>query len=307
VKTEVLILIVTYEGEQTIRQLLDSCKDDLARPGRRVLIIDNDSKDQTLHEVQSYGLPFAETERMARNVGVATAFNRGMSRARALGVEWLFILDQDSVCGERCLSRLLETARRLASSEKVGAICATPRSLLFRDVVHFPYRWDGRTFKPVFDDAAGDSQPVVSIDSSISSGTLYRLEALWSVGGFREDYFIDFVDHECHLRLRRKGWTLWWDKRASLYHQLGSIQKLTEDGLWIEHAPFRYYYMARNMLEGYWRLGGIRALFPFARMMNHHVRLLRRYGERPRECIRFMIRGVGDALLDRFGPLRADR
>jgi rhamnosyltransferase len=306
VKTEVLILIVTYEGEQTIRQLLDSCKDDLARPGRRVLIIDNDSKDQTLHEVQSYGLPFAETERMARNVGVATAFNRGMSRARALGVEWLFILDQDSVCGERCLSRLLETGRRLASFEKVGAICATPRSLLFQDVVHFPYRWDGRNFKPVYDDAAGDSESVVSIDSSISSGTLYRLEALWSVGGFKEDYFIDFVDHECHLRLRRKGWTLWWDKRVSLYHQLGRMQKVTKDGLWIEHAPFRYYYMARNMLEGYWRLGGIKALFPFLCMMNHHVRLLQRYGERPRESIRFIIRGVGDALLGRFGPLRSD-
>ncbi len=303
---EVVILVVTYEGEQTIGQLLDSCMDDLALPGRRLLIVDNDSKDQTLHVVQSYGLADAETERMARNVGVAAAFNRGMSRARALGAEWLFILDQDSVCGERCLSRLLETGRRLASSEKVGAICATPRSLLFQDVIHFPYRWDGRTFKPVCDDATGDSTPVVSVDSSISSGTLYRLEALWSVGGFREDYFIDFVDHECHLRLRRKGWTLWWDKRVSLYHRLGGIQKVTRDGLWIEHAPFRYYYMARNMLEGYWRLGGIKALFPFARMMKYHVRLLRRYGERPRESIRFIIRGVGDALLGRFGPLRSD-
>jgi rhamnosyltransferase len=305
--TEVLILIVTYEGEGTIGRLLDSCTDDLALPGRRVLVVDNDSKDRTLDIVQSHDLVGVETERMARNIGVAAAFNKGMSRARTLGAEWLFILDQDSVCGEGCLSHLLETGRNLALTEKVGAVCATPRSLLFQHVVHFPYRWDGRTFKLVCDDERGHLEPVVTIDSSISSGTLYRLEALCSVGGFKEDYFIDFVDHECHLRLRRKGWTLWWDKRVSFYHQLGRRQKVTKDGLWIEHAPFRYYYMARNMLEGYWRLGGIGALFPFACMMKRHIGLLRRYGERPQESIRFIIRGVGDALLGRFGPLGPGR
>jgi rhamnosyltransferase len=303
--TEVLILIVTYEGEGTIGRLLDSCMDDLALPGRRVLVVDNASKDRTRHIVQSHDRVNAETERMARNIGVAAAFNIGMSRARDLGAEWFFILDQDSVCGEGCLSRLLETGRRLVSTGKVGAVCATPRSLLFQDVVHFPYRWNGRTFRPVCDDARGDSEAVVAIDSSISSGTLYLLEALWSVGGFRENYFIDFVDHECHLRLRRKGWTLWWDRRVSLYHQLGRIQKMTKDGLWIEHDPSRYYYMARNMLEGYLRLGGVKALFPFACMMKRHIGLLRRYGERPQESIRFIFRGVGDALLGRFGPLRS--
>jgi rhamnosyltransferase len=305
VTPEVVILVVTYEGEQTIGQLLDSCMADLDRTDRRLLILDNGSKDQTIDVVRSYGLPVAQIEPIGRNVGVAKAFNLGVSKACELGAEWLFILDQDSICGKNCLGRLLQTARRLASSGKVGAVCATPRSLLFQDVVHFPYRWDGRTFKPVCDDLTGDSEPVVSIDSSISSGTLYRLEALSSVGGFREDYFIDFVDHECHMRLRRKGWTLWWEKRAWIYHRLGSIQKATPDGLWIEHAPFRYYYMARNMLEGYWRLGGIKALFPFACMMKRHVRLIRRYGERPRESILFIIKGLGDAILGRFGPLRS--
>jgi rhamnosyltransferase len=152
-----------------------------------------------------------------------------------------------------------------------------------------------------------ESENPLPIDSSISSGSLYRVAALQEIGGFREEYFIDFVDHECHLRLRRAGWSIWWDRESTLYHKLGKLQKMTKEGLWIEHAPFRYYYMARNMTEGYWRLGGLRALVNIEIEIFRHIGRLRRFGQDPNRCTYYIFRGLKDAFLGKSGPLNAGR
>ncbi len=143
----------------------------------------------------------------------------------------------------------------------------------------------------------------MEIDSTLTSGTLYSTAALLSVGGFRESYFIDFVDHECHLRLRRAGWKLWWVPGAVLYHDLGKTQRLTAQGLWIEHEPYRYYYMARNMLEGHRRLGGMGAALLLGAEIARHAWRLQRYGRRPALCAAYIGKGILHAMLGKSGRL----
>jgi rhamnosyltransferase len=66
----------------------------------------------------------------------------------------------------------------------------------------------------------------------------------------RSDFFIDFVDHEYNLRLRRLGYQVAVVRKSLLYHRLGR-PALVKRGL----APprlrnyqpdWRYYYMSRN-------------------------------------------------------------
>jgi len=304
---KVLTLVVTYEGEETIRDLLQSflsCSEEKVCP---LLIVDNASKDRTLSLVESFSLHDLEILRLPKNLGVGAVYNIGVQKARQLGVEWLFVLDQDSICGPRCLDALLQTAIDLVKNgQMVGAVCPTVKSQVFSDIIHYPYSWNGYRLEsvPGTEGDLGDSP--IPIDSTISSGTLYRVDALHAIEGFREEYFLDFVDHECHIRLRLAGWSLWWEKQAELYHKLGKIQKMTDEGIWIEHEPFRYYYMARNMLEGHWRLGGLKALINFGCEIYKHSQRLRRYGNAPGESIRYIFKGIKDAFLGKFGPLNTD-
>ncbi|MCP4680747.1 MAG: glycosyltransferase [Desulfobacterales bacterium] len=293
---------MTYNGAETIRGTLQSCRSGLQQGKSPILVIDNASRDDTVSIIESLCPEQTKIVKMAENLGVACAFNVGVQRALRAGVRWLFILDQDSVCGPGCLDILLETAGDLVKKgEKVGAVCSMARSRTFPDVIFRPYYWTGRALVPVPD--APGSALLVPVDSTISSGTLYSVNALNAINGFRERYFIDFVDHECHIRLREAGWSLWWEKRAILHHRLGKIQRITGAGLWIEHEPFRYYYMTRNMTDGLWRIGGVAAISRFAGEMFRHVLRVKRYSARSNEIIYYIIKGIRDAILRRFGPI----
>jgi rhamnosyltransferase len=298
---KILILIVSYNGEKTICSVLESCLTDKRLSDITTLVIDNASTDKTIAAIQSVNLNPLEIMQMPSNVGVAIAYNLGLKKAKELGAKWLFLLDQDSVCLHCCLNHLVEEANMLEKKgEQVGAICASVRSWFFQDSIHLPYNWTGHSL--VTANLCSSSEIVIPIDSSLSSGTLYNVEALNAVGGFREDYFIDFIDHECHLRLRKADWGIWWHKHAILYHRLGIIQKMTNEGLWIEHKPYRYYYMARNMFEGLRRLGGKTAAARFIKQdIFGHIQRLWRYGKSPWKSSYFMIRGIIDGFLGRFG------
>ncbi len=301
---KVLILVVTYQGAETIEQTLESCAGRLDTVVSPVLIIDNASTDGTISRIQETELQSLEVMVLNKNVGPARAYNMGIEKARKRGAEWLFILDQDTVCGPCCLGLLLKTAHLLIEKgERVGAVCPTAKSRQFPAHVHPPYVWTDRGLAPVENLRTGLVRGPVAIDSSISSGTLYRVEALTEVKGFCEKYFIDFVDHECHMRMRRTGWSIWLDHRAEIYHRLGKTQKVTDDGLWIEHEPYRYYYMMRNMTDGYWRLGGLRAVMSLGAEAYRHIQKIRNDGAYPEETIRYIFRGACDALRGKFGRL----
>jgi rhamnosyltransferase len=300
--------MVTYNGAETVGQTLRSCFSTAEQRVGPVLVVDNGSSDGTVGQVESLPIADLELMRLPRNVGVAKAYNLGLCRARQTGKEWLFLLDQDSICADGCPGLLLQTGMDLArEGGKVGGVCPTSRSHLFPELVHYPLYWSSFKLEPVCSPAVVSSNGPVAIDSCNSSGTLYRVEALTDIGGFNEDYFIDFVDHECHLRLRRAGWSLWWDRRAELYHRLGTRQKILKRGVWIEHAPYRYYYMARNMFDTHRRFGGPRSLFSLAGIILRHMYLLSRHGQNPQRSICWILKGLEHGILGKFGPRAPER
>ena len=303
----VLTLIVTYNGEGSIDALLDTClRDCLAH--LPILVIDNASSDATVARLEHSGVAGLTVQRLPENIGVAAAYNLGLQHAQSLRADWLWIFDQDSTCSKGLLERLLGQARILENQgARVGALFPCVHSQRFPEHIHFPYDWTGVALRVSEQARSATNDPAnspVPVDSSISSGTLYKAAALADIGGFRGDYFIDFVDHECHLRLGQASWSLWWDPGAPLYHNLGALQQAANDGLWIEHPPYRYYYMARNMLEGLGRLGGKSALDQFLRHdILNHIRLIFRYGTRPYATLWYILKGLTHGLRGKFGRL----
>ncbi len=89
-----------------------------------------------------------------------------------------------------------------------------------------------------------------------TSGSLIKREVFESVGFYDDDFFIDFVDIDFCLRLKKHGFRVLKAMQVELQHELGSKQTRNLLGLKIpfrDHTPWRYYYMMRNRLLMYRR------------------------------------------------------
>jgi rhamnosyltransferase len=302
---EMLILIVSYNGGRTIAKTVRNC---LATTHNVPLfVVDNASTDNTLSILHGIEDSRLQVFSLRRNMGLGVAFNAGIAKAASLNAKWMLILDQDSWFAPGSPERLVQTAQEMVrNAEPIAAVAPTIRNGFYPEIIHFPLKWNGRQLIPVSDDILRDGCKPVRVDSPISSGTLYRVDALAAIQGFRESYFIDFIDHECHLRLLKAGYSLWWEHRAVLYHQLGSIQRMTASGLWIEHPAYRYYYMARNMTEGYYRLCGLSALACYWREVLRHMARIYVNGRCPYATIYYILRGCCDAVIGKSGPLASN-
>jgi rhamnosyltransferase len=143
------------------------------------------------------------------------------------------------------------------------------------------------------------------VDSVISSGTLVRREAVEKAGVPREDLFMDFVDHEYCLRLRRAGYQIAIISASQLEHEIGSMQQNTFLGIhhaWSRHAPWREYYMARNEVFTIWKYfpNWRSKWFTARRLMRHAVAILL-FGKQRVSCLRMMWEGYRDGLAQRLG------
>ncbi|WP_045215353.1 glycosyltransferase [Desulfonatronovibrio magnus] len=298
---DVLIIIVSFNGEETIGQTLGS----LIKAGPRTLfksiVIDNASQDKTVDMASRHPIK-PKVVSLKKNSGVAAAYNLGLEIALEQKVKWMLLLDQDSLLTPKSLDILLGAAHnQQAAGSNACTFFPTPKCARYPWVVHHPYIWTDNQLIEAKCDIK--DKRIIPVNSSITSGALYKPDALYSVQGFRENYFIDFVDHECHLRLMRHGYDMWWVCEAEILHNLGAAQRFVKKSLWIEHEPFRYYYMARNMTEGYYRLGGARALLGFWNHAWHHMLLVRQRNSDPSKCLKFFIKGILHALQGKTGPL----
>lgn len=169
-----------------------------------------------------------------RNLGIATALNQGARRAIDLGYSWILTLDQDSVVDGDLVDSLAAIYAMYPQSSKVGLLSANSRSPV-----------SGRVARR----CPWDSQPHLECTTAITSGSLISLAAYTTVGPFRDDFFIEGVDLEYCLRLRRHGYRIISSCRPLMTHAAGAREEVRFLGRTIlvaNHAPRRYYYLMRN-------------------------------------------------------------
>lgn len=164
-----------------------------------------------------------------KNLGIGEPLNIAAKIAVDEGYDWLLTMDQDSRFKEGSFEELKEIA--IQSSSDVALIAPfhlTPKASF--------KKFDNRTKK---------------IKLTMTSGNLLRVSAWQAAGPFEEKLFIDSVDHEYYLRLRKKGFTILRANNSILLHPLGEIHY--SKFLFIKlkttnHSALRRYYITRNRL-----------------------------------------------------------
>ena len=70
-----------------------------------------------------------------------------------------------------------------------------------------------------------NNEDVIEVDKCITSASLVPVSAWNDVGGFNEELFIDFVDHDFCAKLKEHGYRILQIGSVKLSHELGKGKK----------------------------------------------------------------------------------
>jgi rhamnosyltransferase len=163
-----------------------------------------------------------------KNEGIGRALNIGVKKAMESNYQYILTMDQDSIASPFIVRELLKV---ITSSENAGIAACEHINPDFQKV------------------SVSDNTEEVLY--TITSGNLLKLDACKTVGGFREDMFIDHIDHEYCLRLNFNGFKVLKTTSCFIYHKVGNTIDAKIFNITVtptNHPPVRLYYRTRNRL-----------------------------------------------------------
>lgn len=231
------------------------------------------------------------------NKGIATALNIGAQRAISAGAVWLLTMDQDSLFSGQALAILLASVKSLPRDHKVGVLSPVHETVNERAAI------DTSTD---YIKTKNERLVAYAVDTVMTSGNLINLAAYQQVGGFLDKYFIDCVDHEYCLKLKRKGYQIMVHPASVLEHNLGDMEYVQWFGrkiYYTNHSSIRRYYITRNRLDLMCRHG---LYFPFFvgnelyKLLGEWFKILLFEQDKWEKSV-FIFKGAFDFLRRRFG------
>ena len=227
-------VLVAYYPDEGLMDRLRAIEEQVSS----ALIVDNTPTEDRRHWLaDTAALPGVELVLNDQNRGVAAALNQGLEWARERGLEWLLTLDQDTRPYADMVSTMGLVYDSCPERDRVAMIGSNYIERCWKQ----PF-WHGESKGP---------EDWVEVVFLITSGSLVSLRAVETVGGFRDEFFIDLVDSEFCLRARKKGFSLILAKKPLMDHGIGEPvwcrflwRRLTT----ANHSPVRHYYFTRNYL-----------------------------------------------------------
>lgn len=166
------------------------------------------------------------------NYGIAKALNQGIKIALEHNYDWVATFDQDTKIFEKYFETMSEIAKGYSGKPLIlGCNYITSES---GEIAH---------------NYINNKSCAVKKNTLITSGTFLPLQFSNAIGGFREDYFIDSVDHEFCLRAKKNGAEVLLVKKALMSHAIGKVPaRVCGVRLSFQHPAFRRYYISRNTI-----------------------------------------------------------
>jgi GT2 family glycosyltransferase len=225
--------VLNYRGvDDTIACLESLAALDVAA---RVIVVDNGSGDGSAQRLAT--VPGVELIVNDTNLGFAAGNNVAIARLLEAGVEYVWVLNNDTRVAPTSLRELLTVA---AAEPRVGAVGAVIYDMANADRVltwggGAVGRWTGRTR----DARSGDDR----VDYLTAASLLLRAEALRDVGVFDSRYFFTWEDVDLCTRLRRHGWAIAVAEHARVWHRWGGTLAPLAPRRLHEHAAGLVVYM----------------------------------------------------------------
>jgi rhamnosyltransferase len=241
-------VIVTFYPDVQFKARLSA----ISKQVSHVFVVDNTANEDIAHQLKNWADEIKGTLILnVSNLGIATALNIGTKAAENAGFKWVITFDQDSTPSIDMTEKLLETLAKGANSETVAIVGS---NIAHRYIPNSSYSWltqqKGLPF--LFERATVINSDLENVTMVITSGSLINLSILEKLGGFRDEFFIDYVDTEYCLRAKKAGFKILVSAKAILNHQLGEKREKKLFGIIFKptfHSALRLYYISRNRIS----------------------------------------------------------
>lgn len=195
----VTIVVVFYKQAIEESKTFQTLKQSLFPIGSQLteLILYDNSPEKQEFSLQKYeGIPITYFHD-SRNLGIATAYNYALAAARENGSEWLLLLDHDTELTAEYMEQVMNLEEK---NSHIAAVVPKINS-------------ENQLISPVYSHSLRPLQgekPVPGIQDkavmAINSGALIRVDFLNEIGGFNEDFPLDYLDHWLFHEIYTKGY-----------------------------------------------------------------------------------------------------
>jgi GT2 family glycosyltransferase len=213
----VTVILNTNRREDTL-----ACLASLERGtynNHKVIVLDNNSSDGSVEAIRS-SFPAAQIIKLQKNLGYAGNNNVGIAAALALGAEWVFVLNEDTMLAPDCLSQLVQVGN---SDPHIGIVGPMVYHYNESTVIQSAGGKLGRDWQAWH---LGQNEPDRGqfplphrVDWISGCAILVRRQAIEQIGMLDERFFYYWEETEWCLRARKFGWRILHVPQAKLWHK----------------------------------------------------------------------------------------
>ena len=244
---KVTAVVVTYNRKELLAECLTAILNQSVRV-QNIIVINNASTDGTELLFEPQGM-FYRNEiqciHMETNTGGSGGFYEGMRIFMSEGVDWLWIMDDDTIPTTTCLEKLIEADDIIGKNKKTsfyasaifgpdGECMNVPNIDMSASANGYPYFYrylaDGN----------------ISIKDATFVSLLIRKDAIEKCGLPCKDYFIWGDDGEYTLRLTHYYGPAYMVGKSVAIHKRIGAKKLSMDSFQDPNRIRMYHYYVRN-------------------------------------------------------------
>lgn len=259
---------LTLECVESLQKLKTSKNWDV-----RAVIVDNGSIDDSVSQFRNHRTKKIHTEVMETksNLGFAAGNNVGMKYALDRKVDYVLVLNNDTVVDSGLLAELMKGM----DDKRVGI---TSPKIYFAKGYEFhkdKYKksqlgnviwyaggkidWKNVYGKNVGVDEVDKKQfnKEKEIDFATGACMLVRVDALRQVGLFDQKYFMYMEDADLSMKMKKKNWRVIYEPKAKLWHKVAQSSGIGSD--------LNDYFISRNRLLFGYKYASLRTKFALLR------------------------------------------
>lgn len=249
IKPEISIIIVSYNVCHYLRYCVLSVSETCREISHEVIIIDNNSTDDTKEEIQKQ-YPSVIVIKNPNNVGFARANNQGILLSKG---EFILLLNPDTIVKPSAVQVVLDFMKRTPDAGLAGCRLANTDGSLQKSIKRFPSIVNNLLISFCLDKIFHTSEWAVTyhrekplkVDCVSGAFMMIRRKALDKEPYlFNPDFHMYSEEKDLALRLKVKGWNCYFVPGAEIVHHGGRSTGLMPEEMFLElqYSQVKFFY-----------------------------------------------------------------
>ena len=237
-RPKVAIIILNWNGKEDTIECLESLKH-ITYPNYEILLVDNGSTDGSV-ECFRERYPGMEIIENGENLGFAEGNNVGIRRAMDEGVDYVLLLNNDTVVNPEFLTELIEVSE---NNSLIGIVGPKIYYYQSKQIIHFAggrlNLWTGKPSHIGINEIDSRKHDTIKeVDFITGCAFLIKCKLINDVGALDKTFFCYLEEIDLCLRAKKTGAKMCFVPKSKVWHK---ISKTSE-----KHTGFFEYYDTRN-------------------------------------------------------------